>query len=95
MHDASVRDVVVSFLTGPSVPNVGGLDRVWRAVVGPLLLVGVVAALAGVLDVGTGAASVAGLAVAAAVGAIVTHSAVTCRCRVNHLTGVDTSARSG
>ena len=89
--ESSLRDVVVDFLRGPGAPNVGGFDRVWRAVVGPALLALVVATLAGALSPGTGPLAVALLAVGLCVGVIVTHSAVTRRCRVNHLTGVDTS----
>jgi hypothetical protein len=91
MDADSTRDVVVGFLLGPEEANVGGLDWVWRAVVGPLLLVGVATVVAGLVELTTGPVALVVLAVALAVGAIVTHSAATCRCRVNHLAGVDTS----
>lgn len=91
MDADSPADAVVEFLAGPDEPNVGGLDRAWRAAVGPLLLAGVALVVVGVVDLPTRPATVPALAAAGAVGAIVTHSAVACRCRVNHLSGVDTS----
>jgi hypothetical protein len=91
MDADSPRDVVVGFLRGPAEPNVGGLDRVWRSVVGPLLLVGVATVVAGLVELTSGPVAVVLLAASVVVGAIVTHSAATRRCRVNHLAGVDTS----
>lgn len=93
MDDANSVDAVIEFLRGPDQPNVGGYDRGWRAVVGPALLVAVAAALVGTVDLATGPVAVALLAVGLFAGAVVTHSATTRRCRVNYLTGVDTSGR--
>lgn len=87
----SLLEAVVEFLRGPDEANVGGLDRVWRAVVGPVVLTATVAALLGRFDVGAGVVAAALLGVGLFVGAVVTHSAATRRCRVNYLTGVDTA----
>jgi hypothetical protein len=91
VNASTLLDGIVEFLRGPTEPNVGGPDRVWRALVGPLATAATAAALLGWLDIGSGVAAEALVAVGLFVGAVVTHSAATRRCRVNHLTGVDTS----
>jgi NhaP-type Na+/H+ or K+/H+ antiporter len=65
--------------------NVGGVDRKARLVVGPLLLLVGVAGLFGPLQLGT-----VGVALAFAVGAILTVTGAVQRCPLNALFGVDT-----
>ncbi|MFC7028356.1 DUF2892 domain-containing protein [Halomicroarcula sp. GCM10025324] len=70
--------------------NVGGLDRIARLVLGPALLLVGVAALAGLftLAAGTTGLVVAGLLLV--VGAVLTVTALTQKCPLNSLIGLDT-----
>jgi uncharacterized membrane protein HdeD (DUF308 family) len=70
-------------------PNVGGLDRTARLVVGPLALLAGLGALVDVLPAGSlvGAVLVVG-------GAILLVTGATRRCPLNSLLGVDTCPRS-
>ena len=74
--------------------NVGGLDRIARLVLGPALLLLGVAALAGLftLAAGTTGLVVAGLLLV--VGAVLTVTALTQKCPLNSLIGLNTF-RSG
>ncbi|WP_254767318.1 YgaP family membrane protein [Salinilacihabitans rarus] len=65
--------------------NVGGFDRTWRLVVGPVLIVVGVAALAGVVAIGTVPAAVALVA-----GAVVLATGLLRTCVLSRLLGIDT-----
>jgi NhaP-type Na+/H+ or K+/H+ antiporter len=65
--------------------NVGGVDRIARLVVGPVVLLVGIAALAGAVPLGT-----LGVAVALLVGAVLTVTGAVQRCPLNALLGVDT-----
>jgi hypothetical protein len=69
--------------------NVGGPERIARAVVGPGLVAGGLAALVGVLAVPAGATGLAVAVLAIAAGARMTLTAVTRRCYVSALLGRD------
>jgi uncharacterized membrane protein len=66
--------------------NVGGLDRTARLVVGPILLVVGLAALAELLPLGTAIG-----AIAAVVGLVFVVTGTTRKCILNRLVGIDTS----
>lgn len=66
--------------------NVGGFDRTWRLVGGALLAIVGVAALAGVVSLGTLPALLLAL-----VGVVVFTTGVVRRCVINRVLGVDTS----
>ena len=70
-------------------PNVGGLDRTARLVVGPLALLAGLGVLVDVLPAG----SLVGAALLV-VGAILLVTGATRRCPLNSLLGVDTCPRS-
>jgi uncharacterized membrane protein len=66
--------------------NVGGLDRTARLVVGPILLVVGLAALAELLPLSTAIG-----AIAAVVGLVFVVTGTTRKCILNRLVGIDTS----
>lgn len=71
--------------------NVGGFDRTWRIVVGPLLIVVGLAVFAGLLSLGSG--TLMGLIVPALLvvfGAVFTWTAQTQQCPVNQAIGRNT-----
>lgn len=68
--------------------NVGGLDRTARLVVGPILLLVGLAALAEILP---GGAIVGGLALL--VGLVFSVTGLTRKCVLNQILGIDTSGR--
>lgn len=70
--------------------NVGGFDRRARFVLGPVLAIVGIAALAGAITLAAGTLGVALAAIALVVGAILTVTAVTRTCPMNSLLGVDT-----
>lgn len=75
--------------------NVGGYDRLARFVVGPVLIVGGAAALAGILTIATGTLGLALAALGIVVGAILTVTAATQKCPLNNVLGLDTYRRTG
>jgi hypothetical protein len=75
--------------------NVGGYDRLARFVVGPILLVVGLAAAGGLLSLAAGTAGLALAAVAILVGAILTVTAITQKCPLNSLLGLDTYRSTG
>jgi NAD/NADP transhydrogenase alpha subunit len=70
--------------------NVGGYDRIARFVVGPVLIVVGAATLAGLLSLAAGTVGVALAAVALVVGAVLTVTAVTQKCPLNRVVGMNT-----
>jgi len=73
-------------------PNVGGLDRGARLIIGPLLAVVGLAALLGALDIGL--TGTVGLLVAGTLliaGLILTVTGATQRCPANEVAGIDTT----
>lgn len=70
--------------------NVGGYDRGARLVFGPLLAIIGIAALGGVIALTTGPLGFALAAIALVVGAVLTITAVTQKCPMNGLLGINT-----
>jgi hypothetical protein len=70
--------------------NVGGYDRIARFVVGPLLIVLGLATAGGVLTLATGALGLVVTALALVVGAVLTVTAVTQKCPLNSMLGMNT-----
>jgi hypothetical protein len=74
--------------------NVGGYDRLLRFVVGPILVVVGGAAFGGVLTLATGTVGLVLAGVALLVGAILTVTAVTQKCPLNSVLGLNTYGNS-
>ncbi|WP_265108508.1 YgaP family membrane protein [Halosolutus halophilus] len=70
--------------------NVGGYDRGIRFIVGPVLLIVGIAAVAGLLSIAAGAVGAALAVLALVVGAVLTTTAITQKCPMNSLLGVNT-----
>lgn len=70
------------------VKNVGGVDRLVRFVVGPVLVLVGVVILAGMFQVAGGFVTAA---VAIILGGIITYTAVVRHCKVNQLLGINTA----
>lgn len=70
--------------------NVGGYDRIARAVLGPVFLVVALAGLLGFVSVGSGTAVTVGLVVVLVAGAIMSVTAYTQECLVNQTLGIST-----
>ncbi|ADB63044.1 hypothetical protein Htur_4224 (plasmid) [Haloterrigena turkmenica DSM 5511] len=70
--------------------NVGGYDRGARFVFGPLLAIIGIAALGGLISLAAGTVGFALAAIALVVGAVLTITAVTQKCPMNGLLGIDT-----
>ncbi|KAB1197296.1 MULTISPECIES: DUF2892 domain-containing protein [Haloferax] len=70
--------------------NVGGYDRIARAVFGPVLIIVGAAALAGILTIATGTLGLVVAGGALLVGAVLTTTAVTQKCPLNRALGVNT-----
>ncbi|MFB6161734.1 MAG: DUF2892 domain-containing protein [Haloferacaceae archaeon] len=70
--------------------NVGGYDRLARAVVGPALLVVGLAAAAGYVTLAAGTLGLVLAALAILVGAVLAVTAATRTCPLNSVLGVDT-----
>lgn len=69
--------------------NVGGYERIARAIVGPVLVIVALAGLAGVVSLGSGTAVTVGLVVALVVGAVLVVTAYTQECIVNQTLGIN------
>jgi hypothetical protein len=70
--------------------NVGGIDRIARFVLGPALIIVGVAALAGLFSLAAGTTGLALAAVLLVVGAVLTTTALTQKCPLNSLIGLNT-----
>ncbi len=70
--------------------NVGGYDRRTRLLVGPVLLVVGIAALAGLLSIAAGTLGMALAVLALVVGAVLTITARTQQCPMNSMLGRNT-----
>lgn len=70
--------------------NVGGYDRIARAIFGPVLIVVGAAALAGFVTIATGTLGFVLAGAALLVGAVLATTAVTQKCPLNNLFGIDT-----
>jgi len=70
--------------------NVGGYDRIARAVLGPVLVVVGAASLAGFLTIAAGTLGLVIAVAALLVGAVLATTAVTQKCPLNDLLGVNT-----
>jgi len=70
--------------------NVGGYDRLARFVLGPLLIILGIAAVTGIVSLGTGTLGVALAAVALLLGVVFTATAAMQTCVLNSLLGVNT-----
>ncbi|MEF8842656.1 MAG: DUF2892 domain-containing protein [Haloarculaceae archaeon] len=70
--------------------NVGGLDRKARFVVGPILVIVGLAAFGGVITLGAGTLGLALAAVALLVGVVLATTAVTQKCPLNNVLGMNT-----
>ncbi|MFK5603564.1 YgaP family membrane protein [Haloferax volcanii] len=70
--------------------NVGGYDRIARAILGPVLIVVGAASLAGFLTIAAGTLGLVIAVAALLVGAVLATTAVTQKCPLNDLLGVDT-----
>ncbi len=70
--------------------NVGGYDRIARFVVGPVLIVVGIAALAGFLTVAAGIVGTVLAVVIALIGGVLLTTAVTQKCPLNRALGLDT-----
>jgi hypothetical protein len=74
--------------------NVGGIDRIARLVLGPVLLVVGVAAITGLLTIAAGTTGLVVAALLLVVGAVLTVTGLTQKCPLNSLIGLNTF-RSG
>ncbi|WP_136717082.1 YgaP family membrane protein [Halorientalis salina] len=70
--------------------NVGGYDRIARLVAGPILLVLGIAALAGMLTLAEGTVGTALAVIALLIGVVFLGTALTQKCPLNSLLGIDT-----
>ena len=70
--------------------NVGGIDRIARFIVGPLLVVVGLAALGGLVTLAAGTLGVVVAALALLLGAVFTATAATQKCPINSLLGLNT-----
>ena len=70
--------------------NVGGYDRIARAIVGPVLIIVGAAALAGFLTIATGTLGLVVAGAALLVGAVLTTTAFTQKCPLNNVLGFNT-----
>ncbi|GAB7095527.1 hypothetical protein JCM30237_26810 [Halolamina litorea] len=70
--------------------NVGGLDRIARFIVGPLLIIVGLAAFAGLFTPALGTTVLVLAAVSVLVGAVLTVTAATQKCPLNSVIGLDT-----
>ena len=70
--------------------NVGGYDRTARFVVGPILVLVGLASLGGLLTLAAGTLGLVLAAVALLVGLVLTTTAVTQKCPLNSLLGLNT-----
>ena len=70
--------------------NVGGLDRTWRLVVGPLLVLVAIAAFGGLVSLSTPVAAIALVA-----GVVFLATGVLQTCFLNRLLGLDTYHDAG
>ncbi|NKE37889.1 DUF2892 domain-containing protein [Natronococcus sp. JC468] len=70
--------------------NVGGYDRGLRSVVGPVLVVVGLAGLAGVVTIAAGMIGTIFAALLIFVGAVLTVTAVTQKCPMNTMLGINT-----
>lgn len=70
--------------------NVGGYDRIARLVAGPILLALGIAALAGVLTLAEGATGMALAVIALLIGVVFLGTALTQKCPLNSLLGINT-----
>ncbi|WP_435347152.1 YgaP family membrane protein [Haloarchaeobius sp. HRN-SO-5] len=75
--------------------NVGGYDRLARFVLGPVLILVGLAALGDVLTIAAGTVGVVVAVVALLVGVVLTATAVTQKCPLNSVIGLDTFKASG
>ena len=73
--------------------NVGGLDRTVRFVVGPILVLVGLASFGGLLTLAAGTLGIALAAVALLVGLVLATTAVTQKCPLNSLLGLNTYRR--
>jgi hypothetical protein len=70
--------------------NVGGFDRTARFVVGPILIIVGLAAFGGLITLAAGTLGLVIAAVALLVGLVLAATAVTQKCPLNDLLGIDT-----
>lgn len=70
--------------------NVGGMDRIARFVIGPVLIVVGVAAIAGLFSLAAGTTGLVLAALLLIVGAVLTTTALTQKCPLNSLIGLNT-----
>ncbi|AHZ22421.1 DUF2892 domain-containing protein [Haloferax mediterranei ATCC 33500] len=70
--------------------NVGGYDRIVRAILGPVLIIVGAAALAGVVPAMTGTLGLVVAGAALLVGAVLAATAVTQKCPMNKALGINT-----
>ncbi len=70
--------------------NVGGYDRIARAVLGPVLIIVGAAALAGFVTIAAGTLGLVVAGAALLVGAVLATTAVTQKCPLNRALGVNT-----
>lgn len=70
--------------------NVGGFDRGFRFVAGPVLLLVGIAALVGAIVIAAGTVGTVLAALALVVGAVLTATAITQKCPMNSMLGVNT-----
>ncbi|ELZ87594.1 hypothetical protein C453_04549 [Haloferax elongans ATCC BAA-1513] len=70
--------------------NVGGYDRIARAILGPVLIIVGAAALAGFLTIAAGTLGLVIAGVALVVGAVLATTAITQKCPLNDALGFNT-----
>jgi hypothetical protein len=75
--------------------NVGGIDRIARLVLGPVLLVVGVAAIAGLLTIAAGTTGLVVAALLLVVGAVFTVTGLTQKCPLNSILGLNTFRSGG
>jgi hypothetical protein len=70
--------------------NVGGYDRILRAVLGPVLIIVAAAMFGGLLVIATATLQATIAVVALLVGAVLTATAITQKCPLNRAFGINT-----